>query len=48
MSTVGQIEKRTHARVVELFRERLNYDHLGDRPISTTAISSRGCSATGW
>ena len=31
MSTVGQIEKRTQARVVALFRERLCYDNLGDR-----------------
>ncbi|MDD3814959.1 MAG: HsdR family type I site-specific deoxyribonuclease [Desulfocapsaceae bacterium] len=31
MSTVGQIEKRTQARIVELFRKRLNYDYLGDR-----------------
>lgn len=31
MSTVGQIEKRTQARVVALFRERLRYDYLGDR-----------------
>ena len=31
MSTVGQIEKRTQARVVTLFRERLGYDYLGDR-----------------
>jgi type I restriction enzyme R subunit len=31
MSTVGQIEKRTQARVVALFRNRLNYDYLGDR-----------------
>lgn len=31
MSSVGQIEKRTQARVVELFRKRLNYDYLGDR-----------------
>jgi type I restriction enzyme R subunit len=30
MSTVGQIEKRTQARVVALFRERLCYDYLGD------------------
>ena len=30
MSTVGQIEKRTQARVVALFRERLGYDYLGD------------------
>ena len=31
MTTVGQIEKRTQARVVALFRERLGYDYLGDR-----------------
>ena len=31
MSAVGQIEKRTQARVVALFRKRLNYDYLGDR-----------------
>ena len=31
MTTVGQIEKRTQARVVALFRERLCYDYLGDR-----------------
>ncbi len=31
MSKVGQIEKRTQARVVALFRERLCYDYLGDR-----------------
>ena len=31
MSTVGQIEKRTQARVVALFRDRLNYDYLGDK-----------------
>jgi type I restriction enzyme R subunit len=30
MSSVGQIEKRTQARVVELFREVLSYDYLGD------------------
>ena len=29
-STVGQIEKRTQARVVTLFRETLGYDYLGD------------------
>jgi type I restriction enzyme R subunit len=28
MSTVGQIEKQTQARVVALFRERLDYDYL--------------------
>ena len=30
MSTVGQIERRTQARVVALFRERLHYRYLGD------------------
>jgi len=30
MPTVGEIEKRTQARVVALFRERLQYDCLGD------------------
>jgi len=30
MSTVGQREKATQARVVKLFRERLGYDYLGD------------------
>jgi len=30
MSNVGQIEKRTQARVVKLFREQLGYDFLGD------------------
>ncbi|MBZ0168647.1 type I deoxyribonuclease HsdR [Candidatus Methylomirabilis lanthanidiphila] len=30
MSTVGQIEKKTQARVVRLFREQLGYDYLGD------------------
>ncbi len=29
MTTVGQIEKRTQARVVELFRDRLGYGYLG-------------------
>ena len=29
MSTVGQIEKKTQARVVKLFREQLGYDYLG-------------------
>jgi type I restriction enzyme, R subunit len=29
MSTVGQIEKKTQARVA-LFRDRLGYDYLGD------------------
>jgi type I restriction enzyme R subunit len=31
MITVGQIEKKTQARVVSLFRERLCYNYLGDR-----------------
>ena len=30
MSTVGQIEKRTQARIVALFQERLGYDYLGN------------------
>jgi type I restriction enzyme R subunit len=30
MSTVGQIEKKTQARVVKLFREKLRYDYLGN------------------
>ncbi len=29
MSTVGQIEKKTQARIVELFQSRLQYDYLG-------------------
>lgn len=29
-SSVGQIEKRTQARVVALFRERLGYDYIGN------------------
>ncbi len=31
MSSVGQIEKRTQARVVALFQQRLGYDYLGDK-----------------
>jgi type I restriction enzyme R subunit len=31
MSTVGQIERKTQARVVKLFRDNLGYDYLGDR-----------------
>ena len=30
MSTVGQIEKKTQARVIKLFRDTLGYDYLGD------------------
>ncbi|MGA2608108.1 MAG: HsdR family type I site-specific deoxyribonuclease [Terriglobia bacterium] len=30
MSTVGQIEKKTQRRIVELFRDTLGYDYLGD------------------
>ncbi len=30
MSSVGQIEKKTQARVVKLFREQFGYDYLGD------------------
>ena len=31
MSTVGQVEKRTQARIVALFQERLGYDYLGNQ-----------------
>jgi type I restriction enzyme R subunit len=47
LSTVGQIEKRTQARVVALFRERLCYDYLGDR----TDLDNRNLELTllrGW
>jgi type I restriction enzyme, R subunit len=30
MSTIGQIEKKTQARVVALFRDRLGYSYLGN------------------
>ena len=30
MSDVGQIERNTQNRVVKLFRERLEYDYLGN------------------
>jgi type I restriction enzyme R subunit len=30
MSTVGQIEKKTQARIVALFRDQLGYDYLGN------------------
>lgn len=30
MPSVGEIEKKTQARIVTLFRERLGYDYLGD------------------
>jgi type I restriction enzyme R subunit len=30
MDTVGQIEKKTQARVIKLFRDALGYDYLGD------------------
>ena len=30
MSNVGQIEKKTQARVIKLFREQLGYDYLGN------------------
>jgi hypothetical protein len=29
MTAVGEIEKKTQARIVALFRERLGYDYLG-------------------
>jgi hypothetical protein len=38
MSTVGQIEKKTQQRVVNLFKQQLDYDYLGDwadRPNNT-------------
>jgi len=31
MSTVGQIEKHTQARILRLFQQRLGYDYLGDK-----------------
>lgn len=31
ISTVGQIEKKTQARIVTLFRDRLDYAYLGNR-----------------
>jgi type I restriction enzyme R subunit len=31
MTTVGQIEKRTQARIVALFRDRMGYGYLGDK-----------------
>ena len=31
MTTVGQIEKKTQARIVALFRERLCYGFVGNR-----------------
>ena len=30
MPSVGQIEKKTQARVVALFQQRLGYDYLGN------------------
>ena len=47
MSAVGQIEKRTQACVVALFRQRLNSDYLGDR----TGLDNRNIELTplrGW
>ena len=47
MTTVGQIEKKTQARVVALFRERLCYDYLGDK----TDLDNRNIEETllrGW
>ena len=43
MSTVGQIEKRTQARVVQLFQDQLGYDYLGnwiDRPEKTGKLNA--------
>jgi len=47
MNIVGQIERRTQALVVALFRNRLGYDYLGDRITSTFAILRRNCYAFG-
>jgi len=48
VTTVGQIEKKTQARVVALFRDTLGYTYLGDwRDRDKTATSSRRCSAPG-
>jgi type I restriction enzyme R subunit len=30
MSNVGQRERKTQSRVVNFFKEQLNYDYLGD------------------
>jgi type I restriction enzyme R subunit len=30
MSSVGQIERKTHERVISLFRDKLGYEHLGN------------------
>jgi type I restriction enzyme R subunit len=56
MSTVGQIEKRTQARIVALFQERLGYDYLGNQidgdnrnigtKLLTTWLSKQGVSST--
>ncbi len=56
MTTVGQIEKETQARVVALFHERLRYDYLGnwidrdnrniERGLLTTWLKQRGVSDT--
>jgi hypothetical protein len=48
MPSIGQIEKRTQDRVAALFRDRLDYDHLGNRIARpATPTSSRNCSAAG-
>ena len=53
MTTVGQIEKKTQRRVVQLFRKQLGYDYLGDwtdregnRTTSRKPCCGRSC-ATG-
>jgi type I restriction enzyme R subunit len=38
MSTVGQIEKKTQQRVVNLFRDTLGYDYLGNRNIEANLL----------
>jgi type I restriction enzyme R subunit len=30
MNTIGQRERKTHQRIVKLFRDKLRYEHLGD------------------
>ena len=47
MNTVGQIEKKTQQRVVQLFQQTLDYDYLGDwadRPNNSNIESELLCS----
>jgi type I restriction enzyme R subunit len=34
MNNVGQIEKRTQARIVALFQQRLGYDYLNHKRLA--------------